>query len=192
MVRRRLMRERRSSNDTYIWDILQDEDMGYPIGIVSAGGVALNAVDRSAMRGGRVFLMDGFKGIAMLSYVTVGTNDPQAAGLFYDAVLAPLGYVRSFSGDSEIGYGPVGEKTRFYVMTPYDKGPATVGNGVDVAFDAPSRAAVDAFFAAAMAHGGKDEGGPGLRLHYGPDFYTAYVRDRDGNKLNAVFNEPVA
>ena len=127
----------------------------------------------------------------MLAYVTVGTNDVAAAAAFYDAALAPLGFVRGFSTESEVGYGPAGGRTRFYVMTPFDRRPATVGNGVDIAFEAPSRAAVDAFFAAAMAQGGTDEGGPGLRLNYGPNFYTAYVRDRDGNKLNAVFNEPV-
>ena len=63
---------------------------------------------------------------------------------------------------------------------------ATAGNGSTVAFDAPSRAAVDAFHAAALEGGGTDEGAPGLRLLYHPNYYGAYVRDLDGNKLCAV------
>lgn len=127
-------------------------------------------------------------GSAMLAYVTVGSNDLAAAGAFYDAVLATLGYVRITDAGHEIGYGSPGGKSFFWVLTPFNRQKATFGNGVDVAFDAPSRAAVDAFHAAALAHGGTDEGGPGLRSGYGPTFYTAYVRDLDGNKLNAVFD----
>ncbi len=67
-----------------------------------------------------------------------------------------------------------------------DGAPATPGNGTMVSFLASSRAAVDAFHAAALAHGGTDEGAPGLRPQYGAQFYAAYVRDPDGNKLNAV------
>ena len=63
---------------------------------------------------------------------------------------------------------------------------ASAGNGVTVAFTVPSRAAVDAFHAAALANGGTDEGPPGLRTHYHPDYYGAYVRDPEGNKICAV------
>ena len=131
----------------------------------------------------------------MICYLTLGTNQLEAAGRFYDAVLAPLGYVRLRTLATEIGYGlPVAasEKPvcRLWITRPFDGQPATFGNGVDLALDAPSRSAVDAFHAAALALGGVDEGGPGLRPHYGPHFYTAYVRDLDGNKLNAVFNQP--
>ena len=66
------------------------------------------------------------------------------------------------------------------------------GNGVTVAFDAPSRAAVDAFHAAALAAGGSDEGPPGIREHYHPNYYGAYVRDPDGNKLCVVCHHAVA
>jgi catechol 2,3-dioxygenase-like lactoylglutathione lyase family enzyme len=131
----------------------------------------------------------------MICYLTLGTNQLDAAGRFYDAVLAPLGYVRLRTLATEVGYGPPvrpGEKPvcRLWITLPFDGQPATFGNGVDLALDAPSRSAVDAFHAAALAMGGRDEGGPGLRPHYGPHFYTAYVRDLDGNKLNAVFNQP--
>jgi predicted lactoylglutathione lyase len=75
------------------------------------------------------------------------------------------------------------------VTAPYDGRPAAVGNGVMVSFLARSPAAVDAFHAAGLAHGGSDEGAPGLRPEYGSGFYAAYLRDPDGNKLNAVFYE---
>lgn len=128
----------------------------------------------------------------MLAYAMVGSNDLEKAGVFYDAVLKPLGIIRSTTIAREIGYAPAvltgtGRQRRFYVGTPFNTLPATSGNGVDIAFDAPSRAAVDAFHAAALANGGSCEGPPGLRAHYSPTFYTAYVRDLDGNKLNAVF-----
>jgi catechol 2,3-dioxygenase-like lactoylglutathione lyase family enzyme len=71
-------------------------------------------------------------------------------------------------------------------MSPYNGETATVGNGVHVAFKADNRAAVDAFHAAALAAGGTDEGAPGLRPHYHEHYYGAYVRDPDGNKLQAV------
>jgi catechol 2,3-dioxygenase-like lactoylglutathione lyase family enzyme len=72
------------------------------------------------------------------------------------------------------------------VGRPYDQRPAGNGNGWMVAFAAPSRAAVDAAHAAAMAAGGTDEGASGPRPHFAPDYYGAYVRDPDGNKLHFV------
>jgi catechol 2,3-dioxygenase-like lactoylglutathione lyase family enzyme len=71
-------------------------------------------------------------------------------------------------------------------MNPFDGNAATVGNGGHAAFNADSRAAVDKFHAAALAGGGTDEGRPGLRPHYNENYYGAYVRDPDGNKLQAV------
>ena len=129
----------------------------------------------------------------MISYITLGSNDLEAARRFYDAVMAPLGYTRLVDSAREVGYGPAppaGQKRKcwLYVLTPFDGQKASFGNGIDAAFVAPSRAAVDAFHAAALAHGGKDEGAPGLRPHYTPTFYTAYVRDPDGNKINAVID----
>jgi catechol 2,3-dioxygenase-like lactoylglutathione lyase family enzyme len=131
----------------------------------------------------------------MIRYVTLGADDLDAAARFYDAALAPLGLVRLVTRDNEIGYGrraADGEPgtSRLWILRPFDGGRASFGNGVDVAFDAPSRAAVDAFHAGALLAGGTDEGAPGLRPNYSPTFYTAYVRDPVGNKLNAVFDGP--
>jgi catechol 2,3-dioxygenase-like lactoylglutathione lyase family enzyme len=122
----------------------------------------------------------------MLRYVNLGSNDLAAAGRFYDAVLGTLGLVRLRTQQHDLGYGPPGDAVvRLWVLTPFDRRPASFGNGAMLAFTAPSRAAVEAFHAAALAHGGRDEGAPGLRP-YEPDFYACYVRDPDGNKLSAV------
>jgi catechol 2,3-dioxygenase-like lactoylglutathione lyase family enzyme len=129
----------------------------------------------------------------MLSHVTVGTNDLARAIAFYDRVLAPLGLVRM---DTDLdhgwaGYAPAGDASRpFWVLLPFDGQPASIGNGVTVAFEAPDHRTVDAVHAAALAAGGQDEGGPGLRPHYHAGFYAAYVRDLDGNKLCCVCHGP--
>jgi catechol 2,3-dioxygenase-like lactoylglutathione lyase family enzyme len=126
----------------------------------------------------------------MLLYVTIGTNDLDRAQLFYDAALAPLGLKRRKQDDVEIGYGAESDsRCRLWVVTPYDRKPATIGNGSMVALEADSRAVVDAFYQAALANGGTDEGGPGLRpFHAHID--AANVRDPDGNKLSAVCERP--
>lgn len=127
----------------------------------------------------------------MLLYITVGSNDIPRAQRFYDGALAALGLERLETFEHEAGYGTKGDKRcRFWVNTPYDKGTAGVGNGSMTAFEAPSRAAVDAFHRAALEHGGSDEGKPGLRPYHA-HFYACYVRDPDGNKLSAVYEKPV-
>jgi catechol 2,3-dioxygenase-like lactoylglutathione lyase family enzyme len=119
-------------------------------------------------------------------YLTLGTNDVVRAARFYDAALAPLGFVRRGTEETEVGYGlPDDRRIRLWITQPYDGRPATVGNGTMVALFAPSQEAVQAFHKAALAAGGTDEGAPGLRP-YGDTFYAAYVRDPDGNKLSAV------
>ncbi len=126
----------------------------------------------------------------MLLYVTLGSNDLGRSQRFYDATLAALGLSRRKQDDVEIGYGAESDsRCRLWVVTPYDRNAATIGNGSMVALEAGSRAAVDAFYAAALAHGGTDEGGPGLRPFHA-HFYAAYVRDPDGNKLSAVCQKP--
>lgn len=122
----------------------------------------------------------------MLLYTTLGTSDLKKARAFYNAALAPLGYVLRAFTPAEIGYGVATEdRTHFWINYPFNKEPATFGNGTMVALEAPSRAAVDSFYAAALAAGGTDEGAPGLRPFHAT-FYAAYVRDPDGNKISAV------
>jgi len=131
----------------------------------------------------------------MLSYVYLGTNDLQRAIAFYNAVLAPLGLRRVVTGDPEwdrtsAGWGVYEEdgvrELALWVGKPFDQKMASAGNGTMVAFRARSWKEVDDFHAAALGLGGSSEGAPGLRPHYNPDFYAAYVRDLDGNKLAAV------
>lgn len=129
----------------------------------------------------------------MFSYVSLGTADLARAIRFYDAALAPLGHRRIADYDADgtsAAWGLDDPGPHLWVTQPFDGKPASVGNGTMFSFLADSRAAVDAFHAAALAHGGRDEGAPGLRPQYGDSFYAAYVRDPDGHKLNAVCYRP--
>ncbi len=119
-------------------------------------------------------------------YLTLGTNDLARATRFYDAALAPLGLPRRATEPDEVGYGrPEDRRCRLWITRPFDGHPASFGNGTMPAFVAKDQQAVRDFHQAALAHGGSDEGAPGLRPH-GPAFFAAYVRDPDGNKLSAV------
>ncbi|MGE0715464.1 MAG: VOC family protein [Alphaproteobacteria bacterium] len=123
----------------------------------------------------------------MYSHVTVGVADVARAQAFYDKVLATLGLKRIHDDPNGSGYAARPDTTpQFWVLQPFNGSAATVGNGVTVAFEAKTRAEVDALHAAAMAAGGSDEGKPGLRPHYHADYYGAYLRDPDGNKLCVV------
>lgn len=127
----------------------------------------------------------------MISHVTVGSDDIDRAKAFYKKVMAPLGYARVFEGDDYFAYGETETSPPcFWVLPPFDGRPAERGNGWHCAFLAPSRAAVEAFHAAALGAGGSDEGAPGLRPQYTANYYGAYVRDPDGNKLQAVCYHP--
>ncbi|MDE0808619.1 MAG: VOC family protein [Alphaproteobacteria bacterium] len=81
------------------------------------------------------------------------------------------------------------QSAQFWVLSPFNRETATVGNGAHGAFLGPDRASVDAFHAAAMATGGVDEGAPGLRPQYHETYYGAYVRDPNGNKTQAVCHD---
>ncbi len=129
----------------------------------------------------------------MFSHVTLGTNDLDCAAAFYDPLMARLGLRRIESDPAHglIGYGTSAEVTpQFYLMLPFDGGAAGAGNGVMAAFETSDRATVDAFHRIALEHGGRCEGPPGLRPHYHPDYYGAYLRDPDGNKLCCVCHRP--
>lgn len=121
----------------------------------------------------------------MFSHITLGTNDWPRAKAFYQAIADVLGLPLFMQREQGAAWGEtIGPK--LFVGPAFDGEKASSGNGTHVAFLAKSRAVVDAFHAAALAHGGSDEGPPGLRPHYHPNYYGAYVRDPDGNKLQAV------
>lgn len=125
----------------------------------------------------------------MLDHISIGVADFARAAAFYDAALGPLGYVRLFSMERGIGYGVPGAKDEAFAILPAAGDARAPGKGCHVAFAAPSRAAVDAFHAAALHAGGSDEGAPGLRPHYGAGYYAAFVRDLDGYRVEAVRHE---
>ncbi|MBN8211684.1 MAG: VOC family protein [Xanthomonadales bacterium] len=121
----------------------------------------------------------------MLAYTTLGTNDLARAAAFYDVLLAELGAKRFMDEpDYFIAWGNSQEGAGLGITYPFDKNPATVGNGVMVALNALSREQVDRVHAKALELGGTDEGAPGQRS---PGFYAAYFRDLDGNKLNCCY-----
>jgi catechol 2,3-dioxygenase-like lactoylglutathione lyase family enzyme len=126
----------------------------------------------------------------MYSHTTIGANDLVRAQAFYDAVLAPLGLEVRFSGDGMVGYGLPGGRPQFLIVRPFDGGEPSTGNGTMIALLASSRALVDACHAAAMERGGRDEGGSGLRPRYHRNYYGAYFRDPDGNKICVCSHHP--
>lgn len=129
----------------------------------------------------------------MLHHVSLGVSDMGRAAAFYDAALAPLGYVRVWEDlvqgdlDQAVGYGPPGGGDKLAIkLRP--RGQRAPGPGFHLAFAAPSRQAVAAFHRAALQHGGMDNGGPGPRPHYGPHYFAAFVIDPDGHHIEAVHN----
>jgi predicted lactoylglutathione lyase len=120
----------------------------------------------------------------MIGYVTLGTNDLKRAAKFYDELLALLGAKRAMELETFIAWAAAPNTPMVSVIKPFDKKPATVGNGVMVALAATSKEQVNALHAKVLALGGKDEGAPGPR---GDGFYAGYFRDLDGNKLNVFY-----
>ncbi|ABD56235.1 VOC family protein [Jannaschia sp. CCS1] len=128
----------------------------------------------------------------MIDHSGLSVSDFAAAKAFYSAALAPLGSSYLFTvppehtdGDAVGGFGQ--DRPQFWIW----EGPAQVPP-VHFAFSAATRAQVDAFYAAALAAGGTDNGAPGLRPHYHADYYGAFVRDPDGNNIEAVCHAPAA
>ncbi len=119
----------------------------------------------------------------MFNHVSVGVTDMDRAARFYDAALGALGYRRTFSESFGHAWGL--KWPEFWAGTPHDGKPAAAGNGVHVAFIAPSRAAVDLFHAQGLKAGGVCAGEPGER-DYTQDYYAAFLFDPDGNKVEAV------
>lgn len=121
----------------------------------------------------------------MLGHLSFGVNDLDRAAAFYDQILAPLGFVRIRTNSKGVGFGKKGGGDKLALFAKPQQVIAP-GPGFHLAFNAPSREAVDAFHAAAVSAGGTDCGAPGLRPHYGVAYYAAFVIDLDGYKLEAV------
>jgi len=126
----------------------------------------------------------------MLGFIMIGTNNLEASSKFYDAILLPLGIIKVLSTERYIGYAKknYSKKIELYLTKPYNKEPATNGNGTMIALQTNSRTSVDKFHAIALENCGVNEGSPGPRHD---DNYYAYIRDADGNKICAYTNSKV-
>ena len=123
----------------------------------------------------------------MFDHVSIGVRHIPTSRRFYDAALGALGIPTRFGDDSEFSYGT--ESVLILVATDQPV-PADERSGLHFCFKAPSRAAVDAFHAAALAGGGRDHGAPGLRPNYGDDYYAAFAIDPDGYRIEAYCSQP--
>lgn len=130
----------------------------------------------------------------MLDHMTFRVADIGRTRSFYAAALAPLGYGLKYDqnhdGVQVLGFGIGDAIDTWFVDGPSAWGGPPVTSGCHLAWRAPNRAAVDAFHAAALAAGGRDNGAPGLRPHYHPHYYGAFVIDPDGNNIEAVCHDP--
>ncbi|AKJ30310.1 glyoxalase [Caldimonas brevitalea] len=121
----------------------------------------------------------------MLSHVSIGTNQFGRAVQFYEHVLATLGCRKLMEFPEAVAFGRL--YPEFWVQQPIDGHPAATANGVHFGFVADSREQVRAFHEAALAQGGRDDGGPGPRPDYGAAYYGCFIRDLDGHKIEATF-----
>lgn len=122
----------------------------------------------------------------MISYLTLGTNDLERSGAFYDGIAKILGHGRLTSTDRMIMWGTPGNGAMLCSIKPYDEKGATGGNGTMAGLGCADHDQVQEVYNYALANGGSDEGAPGERT---PQFYGAYFRDPDGNKLVAYHME---
>lgn len=121
----------------------------------------------------------------MLGHISFGVSDLDRAIAFYDATLAPIGLTRVWTKPHAAGFGPFG-RGDLLALKLQPNGATPPGPGFHLAFNATTREAVDEFYHRALAAGGRDNGRPRLRLHYGPTYYAAFVIDPDGYPLEAV------
>jgi catechol 2,3-dioxygenase-like lactoylglutathione lyase family enzyme len=119
----------------------------------------------------------------MIDHVSIGVHDIGRTKRFYDAALQPLGYTCLSEGDGSLGYG--GDAVAFWISRTERPVPADDASGLHFCFTAPTRESVDAFHAAALGAGGRDNGKPGLRPDYGANYYAAFVIDPDGYRVEA-------
>ena len=119
----------------------------------------------------------------MIDHVSIGVRDVARAKKFYDATMKSIGYSCLSAGETSLGYGA--EAVSFWIGQSDHPVPAHLESGLHFCFQAPTRQSVDAFHAAALAAGGKDNGPAGLRADYGDNYYAAFVIDPDGYRIEA-------
>jgi catechol 2,3-dioxygenase-like lactoylglutathione lyase family enzyme len=126
----------------------------------------------------------------MFAHVSIGVADLEKSKRFYDAVLEPLGYRCLRAARTFRGYGYGRDSLAFWIAAAPRPVPADEKSGLHFCFAAPSPGAVDMFHSAALAVGGQDNGPPGLRPIYGPDYYAAFILDPDGYRIEAYHGPP--
>ena len=120
----------------------------------------------------------------MIDHVSIAVSDLARSAAFYDAVLAPLGFTRLAERERTIGFGK--KYPEFWLNLRPGMEPVPEGTGIHICLRASSRDAIDAFHAAALKLGGRDDGAPGDRQAQMTTYYGAFIRDPDGNKIEAV------
>ena len=123
----------------------------------------------------------------MIAHISIGVRDIDGSKCFYDSALEPLGYKRIRAAKTLSGYGYGRDSIAFWVVSAQRPVPADEKSGLHVCFTARTTEAVDAFHAAALRSGGRDNGTPGLRPEYGPDYYAAFIIDPDGYRIEAYY-----
>jgi catechol 2,3-dioxygenase-like lactoylglutathione lyase family enzyme len=128
----------------------------------------------------------------MIGYITIGAVDIEQAKTFYDSILGIIGWKQFADYGDPIGdaQNETGDGQTIWICQPFDGGTALAGNGIMIGFDAETKQQLHAFHDAAIKAGGRDEGAPGPRPAYGPNWYAAYLRDPTGNKLAIVCRKP--
>ena len=127
------------------------------------------------------------KHIPMIHHLSLAVTDIKRSAAFYEAALGALGYKRTINYRDVVGWGFIDNGDIFSIrLRPKEK--IMSGSGFHLAFIGRTRAAIDKFHKAALAHGGKDNGGSGLNPQYGPDYYAAFVFDPDGYRMEAVIS----
>jgi catechol 2,3-dioxygenase-like lactoylglutathione lyase family enzyme len=119
----------------------------------------------------------------VINHVSIGVRELGRTKRFYDAALRPLGYTCLSEGSESLGYGK--DRATFWIIATNHPVPADEKSGLHFCFTAPTRASVNDFHSAALAAGGRDNGKPGLRAEYDPNYYAAFVIDPDGYRLEA-------
>jgi catechol 2,3-dioxygenase-like lactoylglutathione lyase family enzyme len=126
----------------------------------------------------------------MFDHVSIGVRDVAKAKRFYDAALKPLGYKCLSQGEGSLGYGR--DAVALWISATQRPVPADEKSGLHFCLTAPTRKSVDAFHAAALRSGGRDNGKPGLRSDYSPTYYAAFVVDPDGYRIEAYCGQASA